>query len=84
MQLFWGLRMFVPSFPQPHPHHRRGSVLIGTRQSVHENRIYSLEIHCGSEYPDAPPTVRFLTKINLPGVGASDGKVCLCPGVEEE
>lgn len=46
-----------------------------TRQSVHENRIYSLKIHCGPSYPDSPPDVTFISKVNLPCVNASNGKV---------
>lgn len=52
------------------------ATIIGPSHSVHQNRIYSLQIHCGETYPDAPPTVKFITKINLPCVGA-DGKVSL-------
>ena len=43
-------------------------------QSNHENRIYNLEIYCGSGYPDEPPAVKFVSKINLPGV-QSNGRV---------
>ncbi|CAO1617136.1 unnamed protein product [Parajaminaea phylloscopi] len=50
------------------------ATIIGPSHSVHQNRIYSLQIHCGNSYPDAPPTVKFITRINLPSVGA-DGKV---------
>lgn len=46
-------------------------------QSVHENRIYSLKIHCGPDYPDAPPDVTFLSKVNLPCVHQSNGRVDL-------
>ncbi|PWY99035.1 UBC-like protein [Testicularia cyperi] len=42
--------------------------------SVFQNRIYSLRIHCGPNYPDRPPEVSFLTRINLPCV-KSDGKI---------
>lgn len=45
-------------------------------QSAHENRIYSLNIHCGNQYPDVPPTVQFVSKINLPCVDQRTGKVC--------
>ena len=45
------------------------------QQSVHENRIYSLKIHCGSEYPDSPPEVTFISKVNLPCVDPRNGKV---------
>lgn len=44
-------------------------------QSVHENRIYSVNIHCGDNYPDVPPTVQFVSKINLPCVDPKTGKV---------
>ncbi|PWN20379.1 UBC-like protein [Microstroma glucosiphilum] len=50
------------------------ATIIGPSHSVHQNRIYSLQIHCGEAYPDRPPTVRFTTRINLPCVGG-DGKV---------
>lgn len=43
-------------------------------QSVHENRIYTLTIECGEEYPDKAPIVNFLTRINLPCVDGT-GKV---------
>lgn len=44
-------------------------------QSVHENRIYSVKIHCGPNYPDAPPEISFTSKINLPCVNPQNGKV---------
>ena len=47
-------------------------------QSAHENRIYSLKIHCGAQYPDVPPTVTFVSKINLPCVDQRTGRVWLC------
>jgi ubiquitin-conjugating enzyme E2 variant len=44
-------------------------------QSVHENRIYSVKMHCGPDYPDIPPEISFTSKINLPCVNAQNGKV---------
>jgi ubiquitin-conjugating enzyme E2 variant len=44
-------------------------------QTVHENRIYSLRITCGELYPDAPPFVQFVSRVNLPFVSQIDGKV---------
>lgn len=44
-------------------------------QSVHENRIYSVKMHCGKDYPDKPPEIWFRTRVNLPGVDNSTGKV---------
>ncbi|KAH9175895.1 UBC-like protein [Lactarius sanguifluus] len=43
--------------------------------TVHENRIYSLKIICGEQYPDRPPTIQFVSRVNLPFVSQTDGKV---------
>ncbi|KAI8594759.1 ubiquitin-conjugating enzyme/RWD-like protein, partial [Dissophora ornata] len=43
--------------------------------TVHENRIYSLKFHCGDQYPDMPPTVSFLSRVNLPCVHPTNGRV---------
>ncbi|CUM66376.1 uncharacterized protein PRCAT00004040001 [Priceomyces carsonii] len=45
--------------------------ILGPPHSVHENRIYSLTIICGENYPDQPPKVKFISKINLPCVDSS-------------
>lgn len=44
-------------------------------QSVHENRIYSVKMHCGDKYPDEPPTIQFVSQVNLPCVNARNGVV---------
>jgi ubiquitin-conjugating enzyme E2 variant len=49
--------------------------IIGPGHTVHENRIYSLKIVCGETYPDQPPQVQFISRVNLPFVNQSDGKV---------
>ncbi|KAK9368586.1 ubiquitin-conjugating enzyme/RWD-like protein [Lipomyces kononenkoae] len=49
--------------------------ILGPPHSVHENRIYSLKLHCGPNYPDVPPTVQFISKVNLPCISQVDGKV---------
>ena len=49
--------------------------ILGPARSNHENRIYSLEIICGSDYPDQPPKVKFISKINLPCVDNETGEV---------
>jgi len=51
--------------------------IIGPGHTVHENRIYSLKIVCGQDYPDKPPTVKFLSKVNLPFVDQTNGDVKL-------
>jgi len=49
--------------------------IIGPGHTVHENRIYSLKIHCGESYPDKPPTIQFLSRVNLPFVSQITGAV---------
>lgn len=47
-------------------------------QSVHENRIYSLKMHCGDQYPDKSPTIQFISQVNLPCVSPRNGVVSIC------
>ncbi|KAF1356818.1 ubiquitin-conjugating enzyme/RWD-like protein [Delphinella strobiligena] len=51
--------------------------ILGPPHSVHENRIYSLKIRCGENYPDTPPEVTFVSKVNAPCVDSHNGKVDL-------
>lgn len=51
------------------------ATVLGPSNSVHQNRIYSLRVFCGDSYPEVPPEVWFITKINLPCVQPTDGKV---------
>ncbi|KAL7621841.1 hypothetical protein AAE478_007341 [Parahypoxylon ruwenzoriense] len=49
--------------------------ILGPPHSVHENRIYSVKMHCGDQYPDKPPTIQFVSQVNLPCVNQRNGVV---------
>ena len=40
--------------------------------------MYSLRVECGPKYPDEPPVVRFLSRINLPGVTGTGEVSIVC------
>ena len=49
--------------------------MLARSQTAHENRIYSLTITCGEDYPDRPPLISFVSRVNLPFVNPTNGKV---------
>jgi ubiquitin-conjugating enzyme E2 variant len=42
---------------------------------VSDRSLCSLKLECGQKYPEQPPTVRFLTRINLSGINSTTGLV---------
>lgn len=56
--------------------YRWTGMIIGPRNTPFENRMYALRMSCGETYPAEPPIVRFISRINLIGVG-KDGEVDL-------
>merc|ERR1719198_769195 len=49
--------------------------IIGPPNTNFDNRIYMLSIVCGETYPSTAPQVKFNSKINIPCVDQSTGKV---------
>ncbi|CAN6654256.1 ubiquitin-conjugating enzyme variant Mms2p [Trichomonascus vanleenenianus] len=49
--------------------------ILGPPRSTHENRIYSLSLEAGPDYPNKPPSVKFVSKINMPCVDPATGIV---------
>mmetsp|Transcript_36071 Transcript_36071/g.119473 ORF Transcript_36071/g.119473 Transcript_36071/m.119473 type:complete len:151 (-) Transcript_36071:52-504(-) len=54
--------------------HWNGSILGPTSSQV-EGRILQLLIFCGKEYPKAAPQVKFISKVNFPGIVSDTGVV---------
>eukprot|EP00413_Alexandrium_margalefii_P000992 CAMPEP_0204518314 /NCGR_PEP_ID=MMETSP0661-20131031/4135_1 /ASSEMBLY_ACC=CAM_ASM_000606 /TAXON_ID=109239 /ORGANISM="Alexandrium margalefi, Strain AMGDE01CS-322" /LENGTH=215 /DNA_ID=CAMNT_0051523753 /DNA_START=1 /DNA_END=648 /DNA_ORIENTATION=- len=50
------------------------ATIFGPIDTSFDNRIFSLEIMCGPNYPDAPPEVKFCTPVNMTCV-KPDGSV---------
>lgn len=49
--------------------------IIGPPNTNFDNRIYFLTIKCGADYPNSPPEVHFNSKVNLPCVNQSNGRI---------
>lgn len=54
---------------------RWNGTILGPMNTVYENRIYTLSLTCGDSYPQSPPSVRFLTRVNLTSVHRHTGIV---------
>jgi len=51
------------------------ATILGPLRTPFENKIYTLKVTCGKDYPMVGPTVQFLSKVNLTFVNQSNGKV---------
>lgn len=50
-------------------------MIIGPAGGVHEGRMYQVRFHCGPRYPQDPPTVQFMSKVNMSCVNQQNGVV---------
>ncbi|TFJ85083.1 hypothetical protein NSK_003507 [Nannochloropsis salina CCMP1776] len=49
--------------------------IFGPPGTTFEGRLFELKIECGDRYPNEPPFVRFVSRVNLPCVDQSTGVV---------
>jgi peroxin-4 len=49
----------------------------GPADTPYENGVFELDIRCGIDYPLAPPSMTFVTKIFHPNVHFRTGDICL-------
>lgn len=49
--------------------------ILGPAGTQHDNRFYQLRIHCTKQYPSVPPTLKFLSKINMTCVDSRTGEI---------
>ena len=46
------------------------ATIFGLPNTSIQDRDYFLKLECPENYPNVPPRIRFVTKINMPGVDA--------------
>merc|ERR1712048_478762 len=51
------------------------ATILGPLKTPFENRIYTLKVTCGKNYPNDPPHVSFISRINLGCVNQQNGRV---------
>lgn len=49
--------------------------IFGPPGTTFEGRLFELKVECGDRYPDLPPVVRFVSRVNLPCVDPTTGAV---------
>mmetsp|Transcript_57099 Transcript_57099/g.63820 ORF Transcript_57099/g.63820 Transcript_57099/m.63820 type:complete len:148 (-) Transcript_57099:148-591(-) len=49
--------------------------ILGPAGTQHDGRFYQLRIHCTESYPLVPPTIKFISKINLGCVDSRTGEI---------
>ncbi|KAH3765888.1 ubiquitin-conjugating enzyme [Pelomyxa schiedti] len=58
--------------------------IFGPQGTTFEGRILSLKLICGKDYPRVPPTVKFVSKVNMNIVDSRNGTILpACRGYQE-
>ena len=53
--------------------------ILGPPGSIHDGRLYELRLTAGPNYPNEPPVIRFISKINMSSVDQRTGDVSYNP-----
>jgi peroxin-4 len=53
------------------------ALLRGPRDTPYDGGIFQLSIRCGTDYPLAPPSIQFVTRVFHPNVHFRTGDICL-------
>jgi len=53
--------------------------ILGPQGSIHDGRLYELRLTAGPNYPNEPPLIRFVSKINMASVDQSTGDIAFGP-----
>eukprot|EP01060_Flectonema_neradi_P008490 TRINITY_DN1606_c0_g1_i2.p1 TRINITY_DN1606_c0_g1~~TRINITY_DN1606_c0_g1_i2.p1 ORF type:complete len:156 (+),score=14.56 TRINITY_DN1606_c0_g1_i2:57-470(+) len=59
-----GISLGLEDYSDIYMHHWNATIF-GPMGTTFENRIYSLKIYCDENYPNVPPTITFLSRVNM-------------------
>lgn len=57
------------------------ATVIGPQGTQIGERIYTVKVHCGENYPNVPPSVTFITRINMAHIDGNGVVTRACPAI---